>query len=365
MRRRPRLLIVITLAEVGGAQTYVANLLPGLVDRFDVTVAAAPPGPLAAAAERAGARFVALRHMRRNVSPRDLLALAELVVLMRRLRPDIVHANSSKAGVVARVAAAVARVPIRVFTVHGWAFKWYGGAAGRMYLYADRLARPLTTAVVCVAESERQLGIAAGACTAGRTTVIANAVDVTATPHAPLAGDPPLVISVGRLKAPKDFATFAQAIARLDEAAVRTAIVGDGPDRVLVERLLPETMLLGERDDVPQLLAGADIFVLSTRSEGLPISVIEAMAAGLPVVASRVGGIPELVEDEVTGLLVAPGDATALAAAIGRLARDHELRRRLGAAGRARAAADFDLPRFRSAHVELYERLLAEARVRA
>jgi len=101
------------------------------------------------------------------------------------------------------------------------------------------------------------------------------------------------------------------------------------------------------------------VFVLPSREEGLPISVLEAMAAGLPVVASRVGGIPELVVDGETGLLVPPRDPQAMAAALRRLVDDPDLRRRLGAAGRARAEELFDLPAFRQAHLDLYERLLS------
>ena len=124
----PRVLILITLAEPGGAQTYVADLLPALAGRFDVVVAAHGDGPLRTAARDAGVRFVGLRHVRRPLhAVRDPLGLLELVVLMRRLRPDIVHANSSKAGVLGRLAAVLAGVPIRIFTVHGWAFSAYSG----------------------------------------------------------------------------------------------------------------------------------------------------------------------------------------------------------------------------------------------
>ena len=360
--RRPRILIVITLAEVGGAQTYVASLLPALVEEFDVVVAAHGPGPLRDAAASAGVDFVPLRHLRRNIEPaHEPLALAELYALYRRVRPDIVHLNSSKDAFHGRLAAALARVPARVFTVHGWAFKAHHGFASSVYLWADRIARPLMTTVICVAGSELRAGLAARTCDRERTVVIPNAVPVDEFSPAPLDGRPARILSVGRLKEPKDFVTLLNALGLLEPGSFEAAIVGDGPDRPELERRLrPGVDLLGERDDVPELLARSDAFVLSSRSEGMPMSVLEAMAGGVPVVATAVGGVPELVVDGETGILVEPGDTTGLAAALRALVDDVALRRRLGAAGRARAEKLFDVPRFHAAHLDLYRQLLRE-----
>lgn len=365
---RPRLLILITLAEVGGAQTYVANLLPGLVEEWDVTVAASGPGPLRAVVEGAGAIYVALEHVRRPIAPaEDLRGLVELVRLCRRVRPHIVHANSSKAGILGRIAARIAGVPSRVFTVHGWAFAAYPGRTGTLYLWAERLLRPLTTRTICVAENERRLGFAARTCTPERTSVIHNAVDVAATAVATPDTAAPRLVSVGRLKYPKDFRTLVEAIALLGGRELLLEIVGEGPDRdelqALIDRLgLGSRVVLGgQRDDVPALLARSSAFVLSSVSEGLPISVIEAMAAGLPVVASDVGGVGELVADGETGFLIPPGDAQALADALAELLDEPLLRRDLGAAGRRRAEALFDLHAFREAHLRLFREELAHA----
>jgi glycosyltransferase involved in cell wall biosynthesis len=358
--------LLITLAEVGGAQAYVASLLPALVGGFDVAVAAHGNGPLRDAAERWGVRFLPLRHVRRAINPwRDAVGLLELVRLLRRERPDILHASSSKAGVLGRLAAAAARVPIRIFTVHGWAFTAHSGLAARLYRYADRLVRPLTTVTVCVAEHERETGLAARTCTEAQTIVIPNAIDARAFPRTHRESKLPRLVAVGRLKAPKDFATLVRAVADLPEQSCELLIVGDGPDRPRLEAEIERVgldgrvRLAGERADVPDLLAGADVFVLSSASEGMPISVLEAMAAGLPVVASRVGGVPELVADGETGLLVPPGDSEALAQALRGLLADARLRHRLGDAGRVRVRERFDLGPFGRAHVELYSRELA------
>jgi glycosyltransferase involved in cell wall biosynthesis len=368
----PSILILITLAETGGAQTYVASLLPALAPRFDVVVAAHGDGPLVAAARDAGVTFVPLRHVRRPLNPaRDLLGLFELVALIRRRRPDIVHVNSSKAGVLGRVAALLTRVPITVFTVHGWAFKAYTGVASALYRLSDRLMAAATTVTVCVTETERAAGLAARTCRAGRTVVIANAVDVRAAERARGDGDPPRVVTVGRLAFPKDPLTLARALARVRAGGhrFRASFVGDGPEardvaaEIRALALESEVELCGARPDVGAVLARSDVFVLASRSEGGPISILEAMAAGLPVVASDVGGVREQVADGLTGMLVPPGDPDALAAALERLLADPELRRRLGAAGLERARERFDLPRLRAEHLELYARELTRHRL--
>jgi glycosyltransferase involved in cell wall biosynthesis len=363
-------MLLVTLAEVGGAQAYVAALVPALVSEFQVTVAAYGPGPLREAATAAGARFVPLRHVRRPISPwRDLAGIVELVRLLRRERPDILHANSSKAGLLGRLAAVLAGVPIRIFTVHGWAFSAHSGAASRLYRFADRLMRPLTTATICVSERERARGLEARTCTPERTVVIPNAVDLARLPRAVHNGRRPRIVSVGRLAAPKDFHTFVRALALLPLGAADVLIVGDGPDRAQLEAeiawlgLGDRVLLAGERRDVSDLLARADLFVLSSRSEGLPVSVLEAMAAGLPVIASSVGGIPELVDDGETGILVEAGQAHELAAAISRLLADPGLRRRMGDAGRDRARMRFALEPFWRAHLDLYSRELARRKL--
>jgi glycosyltransferase involved in cell wall biosynthesis len=366
MSTRPRIVLLVTLAETGGAQTYVSELVKGLGGEYDLTVGAYGPGPLREATVAAGADFVALRHVRRQVAPRDLLGLIELTLLLRRLRPQIVHASSSKAGILGRIAARLAGVPIRVFTVHGWAASAHTGMAAHIYGLAERAARLLTTATICVCESERDAGLAARACDARRTFVIHTGIDATSRPRARPGDGVPAIVSVGRFQAPKDAISLVRALALL-RGEHRVALVGDGPDRASAmaeaRRLgVDETVVFeGERDDVPDILASSHIFVLSSRSEALPVSILEAMAGGLPVVATRVGGVAELVVEGETGLLVNPGDTRALADALQRLVDDPDLRVRLGAAGRARVEDHFRMDSFLEAHRDLYSRALAES----
>ncbi len=362
--RRPRVLIVATLAEVGGVGTYVAMLLPQLIERFDVVVAAHGPGPLREASLAAGVRYIGLSQLRRPINPlRDLLALAELVRVCRRERPDIIHLNSAKAAFIGRLAGALARVPIRIVSIHGWSFSVPG--IPRVAIWADRLVRALTTATICVSEYDREIGVTRGMCVREETVVIHNGIDVLGFEVA-THGERrvPVVTSVGRLAPQKDIGTLLRALATLDPTSYRAVLAGSGPDADAVaaeiERLglVDSVELLGERDDVPRVLASADVFVLSSIYECLPISVLEAMAAGLPVVATNVGGVPELVVDGQTGYVVESRNPRALARALHELLADADLRRRFGQAGRARVETDFGIAQFRSKHVDVYLREL-------
>ncbi len=366
-RSRPLLLYVVTLAEVGGAQSYVRDLIASPQKEYDIAVAAHGEGPLRSAAMELGIPFVPLRHVRRNLSlVHDPLGLVELVRLFRRLRPEIVHLNSSKAGVLGRLAASLARVPVRIFTAHGWAFKATTGVGATLYLWADRAVRPLTTMVICVSENELRAGIAARVCLPARSTVIKNAVEVGRPGRSDRGHGvrPAEIVSVGRLAEPKDFSTLVAAFALLPAGCARLRLLGDGPQRGRIEAqiddlgLTDSVELAGEVADVGPYLEQADVFVLSSSSEGMPISVLEAMAAGLPVVASAVGGLAEVVVEGETGYLVPPGDAGALAARLAELAGDPGSAARLGNAGYRRAEECFSLPRWRERHLELYRSLL-------
>jgi glycosyltransferase involved in cell wall biosynthesis len=297
----------------------------------------------------------------RRASPGDVRSLASLVGLVAA--HDVVHAHSSKAGFLARLACGVRGRGSRcVFTPHGWSFWAVDGAERALYLRLERMAARWCRAIVALSEDERQAGLAAGVGSPAVYRVIPNGVDLQrfAANPAPVAGR---IVMVGRFAAPKrhDLVVRAFAELRRQHPGAELHLVGDGPLRGETDELAVRLGLrdavrfLGSRDDVPDLLASAAIVVLASDYEALPLSVIEAMAAGVPVVATRTGGIRELVADGTTGVLVDTGDVRALAAGLGALLDDPDRARTLGARARADARQRFSRERMVAALLALYD----------
>jgi glycosyltransferase involved in cell wall biosynthesis len=364
---RPKLLIVATLAEAGGAQTFVRSLIEGLRDDYTIDVAAhGPTGALADACAQAGIPFHHVENLVRRPSPgRDVRAVLEIRRLIGRLRPDLVQINSTKAGLVARLALIGTGVPA-VFTAHGWAFSGRRGLARLTALFVEKATAPLSAAIVCVSDWDWQLAISRGIAPPQRLRHISNGI---AVPEASPERGPwplrPLLLCVARLAPPKDIRLLLDALAQDDLQRWRLEIIGDGPDRASLQahrdelRLSRRVEFLGERQDVAEHLARADAFVLPSKWEGLPYSILEAMSAGLPVIASRVGGIPELVVPGVTGLLVNPGDADALSAALRTLLNSGRRAREFGREGHARVKGHFRLDQMVAGYHDLFRSVLA------
>ena len=370
---RARVLELITLSDWGGAQEHVFALARGFRGTFDVTVACAPGGPLVERLRREGIPVVEIPSLRREPSPLDdLRTLVRLARWIRQERFALVHCHSTKAGLLGRIASRIAGVPGIIFTAHGWAFAggWHPAVRVAAAL-AEMAAARISTAIICVAHHLRQEALRMRIGPPDRIVVVHNGVDPgpwlqdsPAGARSARAGDPCTAVMVCRLNDPKDPATLLDAWQRVG-GPHRLLIVGDGPLRPGVELmagrngLADRVVMLGARGDVPALLRGADVFVLSSRWEGLPIVVIEAMLSGLPVVATDVGGVREVVVEGETGFLVPPQDPSALASALERLLGDAELRRQMGAAGRKRALAHFTEARMLADTAEVYARALA------
>lgn len=293
--------------------------------------------------------------------PGDLVALAVLVRLLRRV--DVAHAHSSKAGMLVRAAAVLTRRRHRVvFTPHGWSFWACQGWAARLARVLERLAARWCAIIVAVSAHERDSGLAAGIGGPDQYEVVPNGVDAArfGLGPSPVHGR---MVMVGRLAPPKrqDVAIRALALVRRTLPDAHLEVVGDGPLRRQLEELAQAegvseaVAFVGERDDVPSRLRAAACVVMASDYEACSLAVLEAMAGSRPVVASRVGGMDELVEDGVTGRLVAnePEEMAAAMASI-LVGADGEA---MGAAARRRAAERFRAEQMAAAVLAAYRQL--------
>ncbi|MFC5909151.1 glycosyltransferase [Streptacidiphilus monticola] len=372
--RRIKVLHVITRfwAGAGGNTLLTATGMdPG---RYEVWVAGAPGGDLWERARAAGVRTVEIPGFRAVIGPGDALVLWRLVRLLRRERFTIVHTHSAKAGFLGRLAARLCGTPVVVHTFHGLSFHdRMPPSRRRLYRRLERLAGRGTHAFIAVAPTLAREAVENRLAPPGSVQVIPSAVELDAIPTGfdraardslGVAADRPLIGTVGRLdtqKAPLDFVAMAAAVhARHGEVAF--VVVGDGPladaARESAAHLGVEVRFLGWRSDAHRLVAGFDVFVISSWYEGLGRALTEALAAARPVVATAVNGVPDLVEPGVCGLLAEPGDPAGLARAVCWLLEHPEQAKAMAERGRARVRASFSPEQMCAAVDRCYRRQL-------
>jgi glycosyltransferase involved in cell wall biosynthesis len=367
-----RVLHVITSLVFGGAERLVvsaATLLPAA--RFESVICClAMRGPLAAKAERAGVRVESL-----GVFPglRHPLAFLRLYRLIRRLRPDVVHTHLQAANLYGRFAAWLAGVPVIVATEHNL----YASKAGR-YVRVERLLARRTTMLVAVSDQVRRFLSEQLQLPVSSIRVIRNGVgEPTASHEGPAAlrsrlgilPDDVVLATVASLTAKKGHEFLIRAVAILRDRGVGCSLVlaGEGPERPRLESLAAALQLstrvhfLGAIDGPADVLAIADLFVLPSVVEGLPLALLEAMMAAKPVIATSVGGVPEVVVSDQNGILVPPRSADALACAIERLVASPEMRDALGRSARVTAETAFTERHYVDSLSELYAELTSDS----
>jgi len=374
----PRIAHVITESTpFGGAQRNTLLTLGGLVQAgYEAELLCGPGGPLI---EEARAIAVPVHVIPDLIRPIDLLkdwrAYRHLHALFGRRRYDIVHTHSTKAGLLGRLAARRAGVPVVVHTVHGVPFELKRDLKTRLYIGLERLAASVTDCLVCVGETLRQEQIAMGIAPPAKLVTIYSGIDFsTYVPQRSALEQKhqlgleeawPIVGNIGRLSQQKAQYDLIEAVARLREKypRIRLLLVGEGELRPALERqierrqLASQVSLLGERQDIADLLNIFDVYAASSRWEGVGRALSEAMYWGLPIVTTPVNGVKELIVHEQTGLHVPPGAPGALADAIDRLLSEHTLAKQLGVQAQAKVREIMDSQQMIRAIEALYRQL--------
>lgn len=292
----------------------------------------------------------------------DLCALLRLTRVLRREHPDVVHTHGHfSVNILARIAGRLAGARVLAHMHIENAFR--DGRGRRLQILLDNLTARLCFVLVAVSDSTRRALLSQGY-PAGRVVTIHNGVEPAGEVEPVALAPSPVVLEVARLAEVKGQADLLAALSRLERGTVVLAgadIEGDGAYERLLRReaarlgVSARVVFAGHRDDVAALIAGCDVFCLPSLAEGLPLGVLDAMARGRPVVATAVGGTPEVVVDGETGFLVPPGDVEALADSLDRLLTDESLRRRAGEAGRARVEREFSADVAAARVLGLYE----------
>jgi glycosyltransferase involved in cell wall biosynthesis len=380
----PRVCHLITRLVLGGAQRIALETVDFLTrSGWEAELWAGPQtgpeGSLHAEARARGLRLREVPDLVREVSPaRDARAYRWLRRELAAGGFDLIHTHSSKAGILGRHAASAARVPLRVHSVHGWGVTPDTPFVTRRIFDAlERRAATKADALIAVSGVVRDAGLARRIGRPDQYRVIHGGVVIGPPPGAAdrararaelgVPADALVAGTIGRLDHAKDPLGALAALAPLLEAEPRVwaVLVGDGPLREPVRRAVARCgasgriVLAGRRPDARELAAAFDLFFLASRWEGFPLAVVEAMAAGLPVVAYDVAGVREAVAEGVNGWLVAPGDREGWGARIRGLLGDGAARRRLGEAGRERAQREFGLDRMLRETRALYDELRA------
>lgn len=361
--RKPLVLLLSTNSDEAGAPLHVETLVRLLRDDVDFILLFGEDGPVLHRLRAAGFDARLLHGMRSAINPfRDIVLLRRLSRLVRDIQPDLIHCHSSKAGLLGRLAGRIQSVPV-LFTIHGWSWASVSGRKSQLARFIERQVahlRDIHYLYVCQAVADTGRNILGLKPCQGQ--VIYNGVPDRGRAASDLPG-PVRFIMPARVAYPKDHETLIRAFSALP-ADSRLILCGAGTDtadfaervRMLAPRRCGDIIGLGQRSDVDALLHDAHVMVLSSRSEAMPLSIIEAMSAGLPVIATHVGGIPEQVTDDVTGLLVPPGDVAAMTAALHRML-DPATRRRMGHAARKRYEVDFTASGMARATLACYRRL--------
>jgi glycosyltransferase involved in cell wall biosynthesis len=354
-----KILYLITKSERGGAQIHVLDLLRTLRDHIEPVVACGEDGFLLEECRKLGIEVHIVPELVHPIRPlQDARAVWAVSSLLRRCCPDIIHGHTGKAGLIARAAGLLTRTPA-FYTVHSWSFVGTGQLTSSFAVWLERVMRFAGGTVIEVCRSNFEMARRRSVVNPTRHLMIWNGMPDTPYRATSDPQRPARILMAARFIAAKGHSLLLHALAGIEQPWQLT-LAGDGPNRFPMEQLSQQlgirerVTFTGDTDQVDSLLAASDIFVLPSRYESLPLSIIEAMRAGLPVIATHVGGVSELVTDGVTGYLVPHSDVSGMRERLRELITSPENRSRMGHLGRLRYERDFRVEVMAGAVLALY-----------
>ncbi len=382
-----KVLFVITRLAAGGAPSVTLSMLKSLRENgYDVELATGLAGKgerdLLPEIKDKDYKVTVIPELVRNVRPlKDLIALGKLRKLMKEGKYDVVHTHTTKAGILGRLAANQAKVPHVIHSPHGHIFHGYfNPVLIKLYVMLETMAARWTQKTITLTEKEKKEYLALGIGVPGEYECIYNGIDVDkyCDPDLSVKAErrrlnisttATVLLTVGRLVHVKGHRHLLEAVASMgheESADVHCLIIGDGDLREELESQAHELGIsekisfLGHQNNITPFLMISDLFVLPSLNEGFGLVVIEAMASGLPIIATNVGGVPEIVKDGETGILVSPGESSALKNGILTLLKDREILRQIGNQNRERVQREFSLKQMNDKVEKLYDEVLAE-----
>lgn len=366
-----KILYIITLSELGGAQSHLHDLITNLPSNIDPYLVAGKRGWLTDELEAIGVKVEIVETLVRHISPvKDIKAIFDIKKIIERINPDIVHCHSSKAGFIGRIAAEICGVK-SVFTAHGWAFtEGVPKTNKNIYSFLEKSIANWTAKIICVSEYDRKLALQVMPRQKEKLVAIHNCIPDKIFAKNTQINDQETIklIMVGRFSPQKNFCSLLRALSILKKEQIifETSLVGEGTDFIKTKDFAQELDLstdvkfLGARTDVDKLLVEHDVFLLITNWEGFPITILEAMREGLPIIASDVGGVSEAVRDNVNGFLVPRNDDEKLVACLRKINSERTNLQQMGVNSRNCFEKNFVVKNMLEKTLEVYESVLTE-----
>ncbi|MFA5318137.1 MAG: glycosyltransferase family 4 protein [Patescibacteria group bacterium] len=371
-KSQTKILYLITQSDFGGAQKYVYDLATNISQNYTVIVAGGQQGErgeLAQKLKEKNIKYVYIPHLKRAILPwHDFLAFRQIVKLIKQEKPDIVHLNSSKISIIGSLATRWCRVPKIIYTVHGWVFNeelsWWKKT---FYKILEKWTAKYKNQIICLSEFDKKTAIQKKITPANKISVIYNGIKPIkflsreeAREKLNVPKDIVVIGSIGNLYSNKGHEYLIKTFEILNIKYLILNIIGEGPRRDSLELKIntasKNIKLLGSLENASRYLSAFDIYVCSSIKEGLPYTILEAMQAGLPIISTNVGAIPEVITDGKEGLLVEPKNPEALAKKIQYLIDNPEIAKQLGEQVKKDVAKKFSLKKMIEKTEEIYNK---------